>query len=188
MKILFLDIDGVLNSGAYIKRLDGDFDDPINQIDPAAVVRLNALTDMTRAKIVVSSTWRLAFLGHAEPLQSLQSCLRTYGITGEVIDMTPSKPNCVRNRRGKEIQAWMDEHYSDIEKFAIIDDDSDMGKLRSHLVLTKFEDGIQDSHVETIVEILGYDKITPFDCDINNVSSGVCNRGTRSCIIEHPPK
>lgn len=155
MKVIFLDIDGVLNSGAYIKRLDGDFDQPINQIDPVAVVRLNHLTDTTGAKIVVSSTWRLSFLGQcAEPLKSLQGCLRTYGITGSVIDMTPNKANCVRNRRGKEIQAWMDENPG-VEKFIIIDDDSDMGRLRTHLILTKFEDGIQDIHVDRIIEILG---------------------------------
>src|SRR5512143_2968414 len=118
MKILFLDIDGVLNYGKYIKRLDGQFDDPKNQIDPEAVVRLNAITDLTGCKIVVSSTWRLAFLNRmAEPLRSLQGCLRSYGITGEVIDMTPNKPNALRNQRGKEIQAWLDEHLNEVDKF-----------------------------------------------------------------------
>lgn len=155
-KCIFLDIDGVLNSGKYIKRLDGDFDDPINQIDPVAVVRLNQLTDTTGAKIVVSSTWRLAFLGQcAEPLRSLQGCLQTYGITGAVIGMTPNKANAVRNRRGKEIQAWIDDHYSEIEKFVIIDDDSDMGRLLPHLIKTLFSDGLQDIHVQTIIGILG---------------------------------
>jgi len=56
MKVNFLDIDGMLNSGQYIKVLDGDFDVPINQMDPVAVARLNTITDATGAKIVVSST------------------------------------------------------------------------------------------------------------------------------------
>lgn len=155
-KVLFLDIDGVLNSGKYIKRLDGRFDDPVNQIDPDAVVRLNAITDLTGCKIVVSSTWRLAFLGQmAEPLRSLQGCLRMYNITGDVIGMTPNKANAVRNRRGKEIQAWLDDHYNEVEKFVIIDDDSDMGRLKTHHIKTLFEDGIQDTHVRAIVSILG---------------------------------
>jgi histidinol phosphatase-like enzyme len=156
MKILFLDIDGVLNSGNYIKRLDGRFDDPKYQIDPEAVVRLNAITQLTGCKIVVSSTWRLAFLGQmADPLRSLQGCLQMYGITGEVIDMTPNKPNSTRNRRGKEIQAWLDEHYSEVEVFVIVDDDSDMGRLCKNQVKTLFAEGLQDPHVRLIVSILG---------------------------------
>lgn len=154
--VLFLDIDGVLNSGKYIKRLNGRFDDPINQIDPDAVKLLNKITDISGCKIVVSSTWRLAFMYKcADPLRSLQGCLRMYGITGDVIGMTPSKQNAVRNQRGKEIQAWLDEHYNEIDKFVIIDDDSDMGRLSNHLIKTLFEDGIQDSHVQKIVSILG---------------------------------
>lgn len=154
--VLFLDIDGVLNSGKYIKNLNGRFDDPINQIDPEAVKLLNIITDLTGCKIVVSSTWRIAFLNRcADPVRSMQGCLRMYNITGEVIGLTPRKVNAIRNVRGKEIQAWLDEHYDEVEKFVIIDDDSDMGKLLPHLVKTLFEDGIQDSHVQKIVSILG---------------------------------
>lgn len=156
MKVIFLDIDGVLNSGQYIKALDGDFDAPINQMDPVAVARLNTITDATGAKIVVSSTWRLLFLGKcADPLVSLQGCMRTYGITGDVIDMTPNKRNALRNQRGKEIQWWLDNHFGQVEEYVIIDDSTDMGRLLHKLIRTQFEDGIQDSHVERIIEILG---------------------------------
>jgi len=88
-------------------------------------------------------------------LDALQRCLRAYNITGDVIGMTPDKINCVRNCRGKEIQAWLDDHYGDVDKFVIIDDDSDMGRLKNHLIKTLFADGIQDQHVRTIVSILG---------------------------------
>jgi histidinol phosphatase-like enzyme len=156
MKILFLDIDGVLNSGKYIKRADVDFDDPKYQIDPDAVVRLNAITQLTGAVIVVSSTWRNAFrIDGIEHLDKLQECMASYGITGQVIGMTPDKPNAVRNRRGKEIQLWIDDHFNEIEKFVIIDDDVDMGRLRANQVKTLFEDGIEDQHVRQIVSILG---------------------------------
>jgi len=155
-KVIFLDIDGVLNSGKYIHALDGKFDDPVNQMDPIAVARLNVITSATGAKIVVSSTWRLAFLGRcADPLLSLQGCMRSYGLTGEVIGMTCNKANAIRNRRGKEIQEWIDEHFSEIEKFIIIDDSSDMGRLLPKLIRTKFEDGLLDEHVDKIIGILG---------------------------------
>lgn len=156
MKIIFLDIDGVLNSGKYIKSVGPElWDNPVNQMDPLAVARLNKITDATGAKIVVSSTWRVAFISHPTPVPALQECMKSYGITGDVIDMTPDKPNSTRNRRGKEIQLWINEHFNDIEKFVIIDDDSDMGRIRTHQVLTKFEDGLQDFHVDRIIEILG---------------------------------
>jgi len=155
MKIIFLDIDGVLNSANYIKNPNIDFDDPTYQIDPVAVVRLNRITDTTGAKIVVSSTWRLAFLTHPTPLPALQACMQSYKITGEVIGMTPEKANALRNRRGKEIQKWLNDHYNEIDKFVIIDDDTDMGRIRTHQVVTKFEDGLQDYHVDRIIEILG---------------------------------
>ncbi len=155
MKVIFLDIDGVLNSGNYIKNPNIDFDDPTYQMDPVAVARLNRITDATGAKIVVSSTWRLAFLTHPTPLLALQECMQSYKITGEVIGMTCEKANALRNRRGKEIQVWINEHYNDIEKFVIIDDDSDMGRIRTHQILTKFEDGLLDYHVDRVIEILG---------------------------------
>ena len=156
MKVIFLDIDGVLNSGKYIKSLGADlWDNPVNQMDPVAVARLNTITVATKAKIVVSSSWRLPFLTHPTPLPALQACMKSYGIAGDIIGMTCEKANAVRNRRGKEIQKWINDNYSNIEKFVIIDDDSDMGRLRVHQVLTKFEDGLQDFHADRIIEILG---------------------------------
>ena len=77
MRIIFLDIDGVLNSEAWLLKLDEKHrqlghNEPTrpksettcecyrleNQIDHAAVVRLNHLVAQTDAKIVVSSSWR----------------------------------------------------------------------------------------------------------------------------------
>jgi hypothetical protein len=155
MKVIFLDIDGVLNSGKWVKHLAGGFDDPINQMDPAAVMRLNAITDATGAVIVVSSTWRLAFLKQANALCMLQRCMRAYKLTGEVIGMTGVASGTNKTRRGNEIQGWLDQNTIAIEKFVIIDVDSDMGHLIQHRVLTKFETGLQDEHVETIIGILG---------------------------------
>lgn len=155
-KVIFLDIDGVLNSGKYIVALDGGFDEPINQMDPLAVARLNRVTDATGAKIVVSSTWRLFFDRKcADPLLSLQGCLKMYGVTGDVIGMTPYKPNCVRNQRGKEIEGYVNENYSSIEKFVVIDDDVDTGKMRKYQVKTVFEDGLTDELADKIISILG---------------------------------
>lgn len=153
MKVIFLDIDGVLNSRAYIQQVGDLFDDPKHQIDPLAVTRLNFLTKTTGAKIVVSSTWRLAFYKEPNGLVLLQECMSGYGITGEVIGMTGNDA-WGTDRRGQEIQDYLWNH-PEIEKFVIIDDDSDMGNLLPYLIQTTFDEGLQNDHVDQAVAVLG---------------------------------
>jgi hypothetical protein len=148
MKIIFLDIDGVLNSGDYIRWCDGAFDDPLNQIDSSAVVKLNRITVATGAKIVVSSTWRLAFRHQPDPLRLLKNCLACYNITGEVIGMTGVEDGGRKN----EIQAWLDVN-PEVDKYIIIDDDV-IGAHSGHVIKTSFETGLQDSDVEVAIKLL----------------------------------
>lgn len=64
MKIIFLDIDGVLNhEDFYRERFEKRYDDgaiehPYSEIDPKTVQRLNKIIEETGANIVISSTWR----------------------------------------------------------------------------------------------------------------------------------
>ncbi|MDE6189696.1 MAG: hypothetical protein K2G37_05375, partial [Clostridia bacterium] len=55
MKIIFLDIDGVLNSRAYDRLRDWNI---LSDIDETRLPLLKKLVDTTGAKIVLSSTWR----------------------------------------------------------------------------------------------------------------------------------
>ena len=151
MKIIFLDIDGVLNSTEYIISLKGNFNsvDKVYQIDPKAVVRLNKITDATSASIVVSSTWRMFYKYMAD----LRGVLVEAGITGKVIDKTPVNNNI----RGAQIAEWIDKQNkrSDkVEQFIILDDDSDMGNLMKYLIKTSHSDGLQDHHVELAIKRL----------------------------------
>lgn len=147
MKVLFLDIDGVMNSRQYIKRVDVDFDDPKHQMDPDAVVRLNAITNQTGASIVVTSTWRKAFYY----VEQLQECISSYGITAPVVDMTLDLVLDGYSRKD-EIVVWLEAH-SDVDAYVVLDDEGI--DLPGHLVQTKFDDGIQDHHVRMAVSILG---------------------------------
>lgn len=148
MKVIFLDIDGVMNSRRYIKRIDVDFDDPKYQMDPDAVVRLNAISDQTGALIVVTSTWRKAFTYY---LDKLQDCIASYGIKAPVIGMTLDLVLDGYSRKD-EIVAWLADH-SDADTYVVLDDEGI--DLPGHLVQTKFDDGIQDHHVRMAVSILG---------------------------------
>ncbi len=147
MKVVFLDIDGVMNCWDYILSLkSGRFDEPGNQMSPAAVARLNQITDATGAVIVVSSVWRIL-----PTFEQLQRILKAYKITGEVIDATPENVASGEGSREKEILAWLDDNKAD--QFVIIDDEH-MYKLKEHHVQTTMQSGLLDVHVGQAIEIL----------------------------------
>lgn len=109
MKVLFLDVDGVLNSTPdYLVRTEhGGF--PINM---GKIDILKDIIDATGCEIVVSSAWRKSDL-----FFHLLKCLPK-----TPLDKTPVfNSGC----RGEEIKLWLDENKG-VESYAILDDDSDM--------------------------------------------------------------
>lgn len=147
-KVVFLDIDGVLNSQEwywspehvwrkeYMSRRE-------SELCPQHINRLNRITDTTGAKLVLSSTWRLA------GLDNLIDLFRNMGITGEFIGETP----ILSSIRGHEIGAWLSEN--DVDKFVIIDDDSDMGALSKYLYQTDHRLGLTREIADSIINALG---------------------------------
>lgn len=127
--IIFLDIDGVLNSQSYYesdrykeKETDNRFDYDLEEIDERAVSYLSDLIKETNADIVVSSTWRNRY-----SVEEFQKLLEAKGLVGKVIGKTPRcGEDCIR---GNEILKWMKTNikdYSDFNCYVILDDDSDM--------------------------------------------------------------
>ncbi len=152
MKICFLDIDGVLNSADYMLHRKHLPRPTRHNIDALTVPRLNEVTSQTGARLVISSTWRLG-----KSVQWLADILGMHGVTGTVIDKTPSVlvlGGKYRAARGIEIQTWIDAQDVKPERFAIIDDDRDMAHLSDRLVKTTWELGMLDEHVERCVELL----------------------------------
>ncbi len=147
MKLVFLDIDGVLNSHDWYTRRSSR-QRPSDEIDPDAAKRVQRLCDETGAKIVISSTWRLL-----HKLPALKRVLAAKGLTAPVIGVTPCLPGS--KIRGEEIQLWLDRYLElegdfsrgPVEGMVILDDDSDMGKLAPWLVRTPFETGFVDGHI-----------------------------------------
>lgn len=166
MKTIFLDIDGVLNSRDYMLNRRHIPRPTQHAIDALTVPRLNAITDRTGAKIVISSSWRLQRYPEHDPgpVWRLRRILSAHGVTGDIIDVTPHlvvpdltgpcPDSCRALERGHEIQAWLDEH-PEVTTFAILDDDSDMAHLKHRLVKTSFDTGLLDEHVERVVAMLG---------------------------------
>ena len=163
MKILFLDIDGVLNDSAWMttlkkgdeaNRVYGSGDEWwIDMLEPRAMLLLNDLLERTGAKVVVSSTWRLRHTPEA-----LQKLMEVRGFTGEVIGRTPR----ISLGRGIEIRQWLKEH-PEVESFAIVDDDSDMEPHMDRLVQTSWfgqpgprgAGGLRPEHVDRLEGLLG---------------------------------
>ncbi len=114
MNILFLDVDGVLNSVRSAIAFDG-YPNTHNtdKFDDISVNLIRTICYKYDVKIVLSSTWRL-FKGWEELRNQLQL---------PIIDKTPHL-HLSRNRGG-EIQRWLDSH-PEVTKYAIIDDDTDM--------------------------------------------------------------
>ena len=149
MKVIFLDIDGVLNTGRYLEELWsqdlGIRDSRGHLFDPKCVSRLRKFLDDTDIKIVISSTWRM------DGLSKMKELWHHRKLPGEVIDVTPVHHH---GPRGREIEAWLEKHPK-VEKYAIIDDDSDMlPEQLSFFVKTTWQNGIEDKHIKQLEKIL----------------------------------
>lgn len=130
MKIIFLDIDGVLNSDHWQQTKsykNGNY--PEKLFDPSAVELLNKLVATTQAKVVLTSTWRLKY-----SLAEMRAIFLNVGIVCELIDYTPDlKKGNNYVVRGNEILKWCKDNraligtspfnYTD---FVILDDNNDM--------------------------------------------------------------
>jgi hypothetical protein len=139
MKIIFLDIDGVLNVSSRER------DEWGSVFHPHLVENLRLIVEKTDAKIVISSSWR------KDGLAKMQEMWIARGLPGEVIDTTPSlylkKDGSIQfwnNKlkkhpteavkgysipRGCEIEYWLkNEGFTkyEIESWVILDDDNDM--------------------------------------------------------------
>jgi len=163
LRVLFLDIDGVLNSSAYLKANPDSFDRSgpnayLSMFDPVACARLQVVLTVTGAKIVISSSWR-----HVHTIDEIRGYLAAKGITAEVIDFTPIGYNpdlpgddsfgTSMTCRGHEIAAWVDAH-PELEAYAVVDDNSDMDGVRERFVQTTWERGLKIEHARRLVRVL----------------------------------
>lgn len=156
MKVIFLDIDGVLNSQQFFIKLNqiysgtGVYPAPEDKLDPELILRLNRLVMESGAKIVVSSSWRI---GYHRNLAGLRELFRKRGIVGDVLGITVIDGRI----RGLQIREWLETWQrvtEPVESFVILDDDSDMGPVLDRLVKTSNETGLTDGDVERALKML----------------------------------
>lgn len=175
MRVIFLDVDGVLNSERFNRTLEdqhrqlGHHDvcecfKLTRQVDRAAVGRLNRLIAATGAKIVVSSSWRKLL----DP-EELRRVLVEHGLVGDIVGETPDAQDeddeaaildvhAVLDRitRGHEIDFWLRQH-PEVDRFVILDDSADMAMHKNRHVQTDAEEGLLDEHVDLALRTMMWD-------------------------------
>lgn len=139
MRIIFLDIDGVLNSKETLTKSSHN---GIMGIDPFRVLLLHRIVEATGAKVVLSSSWRYGFYE-----QINKNVIPLIGKT----DMEPC------GNRGCEIQGFirMDVGTDKVEKYAILDDDNDfLIEQQPNLFRTTFDEGLTEEIAKRVIKHL----------------------------------
>lgn len=154
-KIIFLDIDGVLNCISTKARCQGCIG-----IDDLKVKILKEIISKTNAKIVLTSTWKIDWDKNLEDCsyagKYLNNKLKKQGLW--ILDKTKDNTN----DRGQGIYNWIKKY--NIKNWAVFDDeifDDYDNMIINHLVKTKFYDdngGLQEEHIEKAINILNGDE------------------------------
>lgn len=135
MKILFLDIDGVVNCSKTKQRHRC-----FMGIDPVMAFRVGKIVLETDCKIVLSSSWKHFKDGVAEVEKQVH----------KIYDTTIDLPD---KERGYEIKEWLDRN--DVERYAILDDDSDMlPEQKDNFFKTDWDIGITDEIMNKVIKHL----------------------------------
>lgn len=156
MKIIFLDIDGVLNSVMYENSDLFKEDNPDTLIDMSRVKLLADIVKETGAEIVLSSTWRVDWDENPDLCgadgEYINQCLAKYGLT--IADKTPLLD--ISGDRYFEILSWLVRHIDEVESFVILDDiNCGWRELRERVVITNpLGYGLEEKHVRKAIELL----------------------------------
>ncbi len=180
VKILFLDIDGVLNSTEFMKATHKGYGKPPTrwerqliskalehweaphmELPKARRIIQNDIRQLDRAAIkrlneIIRQTGAKIVISSTWRMwyrtPGLQLILSSFGLQGDVIACTEVSPS---RHRAREIRTWLEETSLKVESFVAIDDDSgDMVEIADRLVKTSCLTGLLDEHIKRAVEIL----------------------------------
>lgn len=164
-KIIFLDIDGVLNTERWhCQTTSNELQDEYGyKFDPVAVTNLSKIIEETGADIVISSSWK--FMG----LSKMRKMWKDRKLPGNVIGITP---NTVSDKfllnvdldnmdimaiRGQEVKEWLMLNKNEITNYVILDDMNDiLQEQESHFVWIDPEVGITSGNAVQAIFILNH--------------------------------
>ena len=161
MNIIFLDVDGVLNTIDTFKVRKEEYIKSgiiLPRIDEYRLLYLKEIVESTNAKIVLSSTWRKDFIKVDDKLISngkdayeLLYMLSKYNL--EICDIINPK----KSYKQDGIKEWLESH--NVDNFIIIDDESyDLVNYSKYLIKTrnsnKEQTGLLKEHVVLAINML----------------------------------
>lgn len=154
IKLIFLDIDGVLVTGKHLSVLHHAGKKNSQVFDPECVLFFNDLISKTQAKIVISSTWR-----KIHSLDWIKEHFKSQGFlfSDSIIGMTKKE----HKDRGLQILEWLDENKELLlnyegYSYIVIDDDTQdiVPHIQSHLFINpSFVNGFQEEHLKQALDI-----------------------------------
>ena len=143
MKVLFLDIDGVVNN----ERTKANFEGLI-AIDPTMAALVQRIVQNTGCEIVLSSSWRL--------FQNIRNEVERK--ICKFSDITP----ILHAPRGYEIKVWLTLH-PEIDHYAILDDaESILPEQRANFFQTTWESGLTEDIALAVEKHLNEETINNF--------------------------
>ena len=152
MKLLFLDVDGVLNSTKFSYELATDklekyksLSFPLDSFDYRAIELVNYILDNTDAKLGISSDWRFD--------DELEPCLLYHGLKHKIYGRTPYDKHY---RRNIEIETFISKENENIESYCIIDDIDNWfnDEQLKHMVKTSTFEGLTKKLADKAIKIL----------------------------------
>ena len=164
-KIVFLDIDGVLNSNFWNENHQREISDG-TLIDESKVKLLCKLVKDTDAQIILHSGWKYWFDSDLKPLckeaDKLSDLLEKEGLT--IAGVTPDHATDeIRTSKrfslvkAGEILAWLEQH-NDVDEWVVLDDlDLHNAVIEMHQVRTDQRIGLTDEDVERAKRVLQND-------------------------------
>lgn len=172
-KIIFLDLDGVLNSEDYaseeilvegketFRGYGGHFREKhiatLDNVlwDPKCVSYLKRIVEASNAQIVISSTWR-----HYFSVKKFKEMFALYGWTdAPVIDKTIELGKYINDGtcRGLEINEWLSRN-TDVTSYVIIDDIPQfLTEQNCNFINTDFQTGLSEEDILRALIILKSD-------------------------------
>lgn len=155
MKVIFLDIDGVLNTDETFINIYKEFKNTGNrriEIDEFRVEFLSKIIKITKAKVVLSSSWRIFFNEELKPVNNksyeLLKLLNKYDIG------LYSKTDYLGTKRESEIDKWLLDN-NNIENFIIFDDESfDLKKYENNKLIKTNKTGLCYKHINLAINML----------------------------------
>lgn len=147
IKVIFLDVDGVLNNSKTTRTTSQTH---YTFVGARHIKNLKRIINSTGAKVVLSSDWRY---DRDDPKWNrdyleLRNELARYGI--KFYGFTPELPSA---HRGFEIAQWLTEH-PEVSNFVILDDRTDMEPHKDHWVQTVMARGLGKVETDKAISIL----------------------------------